>query len=97
MLLVQLFNQQQFDMAMMCFNQSGDTNSALLAKAAHLQKIGDNYFTDNQEIAFRNLKEAAEIFLTVGRAEASARCLVRVGDFQKAGKLLFPNRLIQFC
>jgi hypothetical protein len=91
---VQLFNQQQFDMAMICFDHSGDRNSASLAKAANLQKIGDSCFTDNQEIAFRHLKEAAELFLTVGRAEASARCFIRVGEFQKAGNRSFPNRLI---
>ena len=76
-------------MAMMCFDRSEDKDSALLAKAANLQQIGDRISTDSPEMAAATFKEAAEIFLRVGRANVSARCFVRAGEFQKAGTPFF--------
>jgi hypothetical protein len=92
----QLFNQRQFDMAIICFERAGDEKYAILAKAAQLQQTGERQITVNPSMALTSLREAAKLFLSVGRPEASAKCLIKGGEFKNAGKVVSLHASITF-
>jgi hypothetical protein len=72
-------------MAAMCFERAGDTHWEQMSKAAGLKAIADCMRMSNPEEANSNLREAAEIFVAIGKADSAARCFSDSGEYEKAG------------
>ncbi|GAA0142650.1 hypothetical protein LIER_35613 [Lithospermum erythrorhizon] len=52
------------------------------ARASRLQDI-------KQDEAHKNLRKAAELFVSIGKADLAAECFIDLGDFKKAGRIYF--------
>ncbi|KAF6160731.1 hypothetical protein GIB67_035932 [Kingdonia uniflora] len=84
---IKLFNEGNFEMATMCFERAGDMFKEKWAKAAGLRASADRLRGSNSEMSHIALKEAAEIYETIGKAEIAAKCLIELKEFERAGKL----------
>ena len=69
----------------MCFERAGDTYWERSSKAANLKSMADRMRTSNPEEANSILREAAEIFDAIGKADSAARCFSDLGEYEKAG------------
>ncbi|KAI5075691.1 hypothetical protein GOP47_0009767 [Adiantum capillus-veneris] len=81
----EVLDQQQYDMAILCFERAGDQHNADLAKAASLRQFGEKQLNINRGVAIANLRKASEMFLTLQRPDIAARCCIKCGDYHKAG------------
>ncbi|KAK2383849.1 P-loop containing nucleoside triphosphate hydrolase superfamily protein [Trifolium repens] len=82
-----LYYQNNFEMATMCFERAGDSYWEKKSKAAGLRAIAHRLHDLNPEDANAVLREAAEIFESIGMAESAAQCFSDLGDYERAGKL----------
>ena len=69
----------------MCFERAGDTYWERRSKASGLKAIADRMRISNPEEAKSILREAAEIFDTIGKADSAARCFSDLGEYERAG------------
>lgn len=81
----------------MCFERAGDTYWERRAKATGLKASADRLRSTNSEEANVMLREAAEIFEAIGKADSAARCLFDLGEYEKAGVNLISSVVICFC
>ncbi|XP_043696346.1 uncharacterized protein LOC122646811 isoform X1 [Telopea speciosissima] len=84
---IKLFNEDNFEMATMCFERAGDTYREKWAKAAGLRAAADRMHGSNSEMRRTALLEAAEIYETIGRAESAAKCFCELEEFKRAGMI----------
>ncbi|XP_052204547.1 uncharacterized protein LOC127809633 [Diospyros lotus] len=82
-----LFYENNFKMAKMCFKRAGDTMWERRAKASGLKAAADRIRGSNPEGASTDLRQAAEIFDSIGRAESAAECFCDLGEYKTAGRL----------
>ncbi|KAF3792770.1 TPR and ankyrin repeat-containing protein 1 [Nymphaea thermarum] len=83
----QLFNEGNFVMATMCFERAGDVYGAKMAKAASLEATGDHLLCTNIRTARDMLRQAAEIYQTIGKTEAAANCYMKLQEYRIAGQI----------
>ncbi|KAI3840236.1 hypothetical protein MKW92_032638 [Papaver armeniacum] len=88
---IKLFNEGNFEMAMMCFERAGDPYKEKWAKAAGLRAAANRMGGSNSELARVHLTEAAEIFETIGKFEIAAKCFIQLKEFERAGLLYLKN------
>nr|GEX09051.1 UvrD-like helicase, ATP-binding domain, P-loop containing nucleoside triphosphate hydrolase [Tanacetum cinerariifolium] len=81
------FHENNFVMAMMCFERAGDTMWEKLAKASGLRASADQMRESNYEAFKSYVREAAGIFESVGKLESAASCYCDLGEYEKAGKI----------
>ncbi|KAA8532347.1 hypothetical protein F0562_032398 [Nyssa sinensis] len=84
---IKLFWENNYEMATMCFERAGDTMWEKRAKASGLKAAAGRMHASNPEMAFTVLKEAAEIFDSIGRAESAAECFCDLGEYKRAGRI----------
>ncbi|KAM6567403.1 hypothetical protein CsatA_026531 [Cannabis sativa] len=84
---IKLFHEHNYEMATMCFERAGDTYWEGLSKASGLKATAYRLRISNPDEANSILKEAAEIFEAIGKAESAARCLFDLGEYEKAGRI----------
>ncbi|XP_052204545.1 uncharacterized protein LOC127809631 isoform X2 [Diospyros lotus] len=84
---IKLFYENNFEMATMCFERAGDTMWERRAKASGLKAAADRMRGSNPEWARTDLRQAAEIFDSIGRAESAAECFCDLGEYETAGRL----------
>jgi hypothetical protein len=82
---LQLYYQNNFEMATMCFERAGDSYWEKKSKAAGLRATAHRLHDLNPEDANAVLREAAEIFESIGMAESAAQCFSDLGDYERAG------------
>lgn len=75
-------------MATMCFQRAGDTYWERRSKAAGLKVMADLKRTSNPVKANALLKEAGEIFESLGKADSAAQCFFDSGEYKRAGMIL---------
>lgn len=75
-------------MATMCFERAGDTYWERRSKAAGLKAMANHMCISNPEVANSFLREAAEIFDAIGKADSAARCFTQAREYEKAGMTL---------
>ena len=93
---MQLYWEKKYQVASMCFEKAGDTNWEKRAKAAGLRETADQLRISNPKEACTILREAAEIFDSIGLANSAAECFCDLGDYERAGTLFnYPIR--RFC
>ncbi|KAL3506739.1 hypothetical protein ACH5RR_032121 [Cinchona calisaya] len=84
---VKLYWEKKYQMATMCFEKAGDTNWEKRAKAAGLRATADQLRGSNPKEACTILREAAEIFDSIGRSESAAECFCDLGEYERAGRI----------
>ncbi|KAL3835054.1 hypothetical protein ACJIZ3_009790 [Penstemon smallii] len=84
---IKLFWEKNYEMATMCFEKAGEEVWEKRAKASGLRAASDNLRGSNASEANIMLKEAAEIFNSIGRAESAAECFCDLGDYERAGRI----------
>ncbi|WJX52816.1 hypothetical protein P8452_38886 [Trifolium repens] len=82
-----LYYQNNYEMATMCFERAGDSYWEKKSKAAGLRATAHRLHDLNAEDANAVLREAAEIFESIGMVESAAQCFSDLGDYERAGKL----------
>lgn len=91
----QLFYENNFLMATMCFERSGDTTWEKLAKASRLRESADQMRGINPEAASSYLKDAGEMFESIKKYESAATCYCDLGEYKRAGNIFlhtyFPS------
>ncbi|KAD2804467.1 hypothetical protein E3N88_37844 [Mikania micrantha] len=82
-----LYFENNFVMATMCFERSGDIKWETLAKASGLRASADQMRGTNVEAFKGYVGEAAGMFESIGKFEFAASCYCDLGEFERAGKL----------
>ncbi|XBI58787.1 hypothetical protein VPH35_039966 [Triticum aestivum] len=86
-----LFNEEQFEMATMCFGKAGDAHREKWARAAGLVVTADHAISTNLELGKASLQTASEIYESIGMHERAATCYIKLGDYKRAGMLYMQN------
>ncbi|CAM6125858.1 unnamed protein product [Calypogeia fissa] len=82
---IQMFNDHHYDMAQLSFERAGDLHRANWAKAAGLQQAGERLLGSDAKASAQLFREAATLFLSLGKGESAAKCYLKIGDNKKAG------------
>lgn len=72
-------------MAIMCFEKAGERNWEKRAKAASLREAAYRMRDSNPNVSCTYLREAAEIFESIGRFESAAECFCDLNEYELAG------------
>ncbi|KAL2487580.1 uncharacterized protein Fot_40872 [Forsythia ovata] len=84
---IKLFWEKNYEMAIMCFERAGEPMWEKRAKAAGLRASADHMRGSNPKEAFMMLREAAELFYSVGRTDSAAECFCDLEDYERAGRI----------
>ncbi|GFP95816.1 tpr and ankyrin repeat-containing protein 1, partial [Phtheirospermum japonicum] len=84
---IKLFWEKNYEMATLCFEKAGDETWEKRAKASGLRSSADTLRVSNPEEARVMLREAAEIFDSIGRADSAAECFCDLGEYERAGNI----------
>lgn len=84
----QLYYENNFVMATMCFERAGDIKWEKLAKASGLRASADKMRGTNREAYLGYLREAAAIFESIGKLESAASCYCDLGEYERAGNFM---------
>lgn len=82
-----LYFENNYEMATMCFERAGDVTWEKRAKASGLKAAADRMRDSNPKVACTYLREAAEIFDSIGKADSAALCYCELGEFERAGRI----------
>ncbi|GLJ34036.1 hypothetical protein SUGI_0684510 [Cryptomeria japonica] len=84
---IQMFNEKNYNMAVISFERAGDMKMAKWAKARKLQEDGQRNLETHKEAAKHFLIEAAKIFLSIGKPDSAAYCFILMGEYIEAGRI----------
>ncbi|XP_050375416.1 uncharacterized protein LOC126792936 [Argentina anserina] len=84
---IKLYHEQNYEMATMCFERAGDTYWERRSKASGLKAVAERMQSSNPEEAKSILREAAEIFDAIGKADSAARCFSDLGEYERAARI----------
>jgi hypothetical protein len=82
---LQLYHGHNFEVATMCFERAGDIYWQKRSQASGLRANADRMCGSNPEKANVILREAAEIFEAIGKADSAANCFYDLGEYERAG------------
>jgi hypothetical protein len=77
----------------MCFEKAGDAYKEKWARAAGLLATADRVISTNLEMGQASLQKASEIYESIGMHEKAATCYIKLGDYKRAGVIIFHNFL----
>ncbi|XP_060209393.1 uncharacterized protein LOC132636503 isoform X2 [Lycium barbarum] len=84
---IKLFWEKNYEMAIMCFEKAGEKNWEKRAKAARFRAAAERIRDSNPTEACTYLREAAEIFDSIGRFESAAECFYDLREYERAGHI----------
>nr|XP_023876777.1 uncharacterized protein LOC111989221 [Quercus suber] len=84
---IKLYLEHKFEFAATCFERAGDIYWQRRSKATGLRENADHMCGSNPEKANVMLRQAAEIFETIGKADSAAQCFSDLGEYERAGRL----------
>ena len=82
---LQLYLDHKFEIAITCFERAGDIYWQRRSKAEGLRENADHMRGSNLEKANVMLRQAAEIFETIGKVDSAAQCFSDLGEYERAG------------
>jgi hypothetical protein len=82
---LQLYREHNYEMATLCFERAEDTYWERRSKASGLRATADRMRHSNPKDANVILREAAEIFEAIGKADSAAQCFSDLGEYERAG------------
>lgn len=71
--------------ASLCFERADDRLRRAWARAASLRATACILDGSNPQMARNALQEAAEIYISMDRAEVAAKCFIELKEYQTAG------------
>nr|GMC52182.1 uncharacterized protein LOC109161799 isoform X3 [Ipomoea batatas]GME21249.1 uncharacterized protein LOC109161799 isoform X3 [Ipomoea batatas] len=84
---IKLFWDKQYEMAIMCFERAGESKWEKRAKASRIREAAYRK-RDSKPIEFyTSLRQAAEIFESIGRFESAAECYCDLNEYELAGSI----------
>ncbi|CAI9770919.1 unnamed protein product [Fraxinus pennsylvanica] len=83
---IKLFWEKNYEMAIMCFERAGEPTWEKRAKAAGLRASADHMRGSNPNEARIMLREAAELFYSVGKTDSAAECFFDLEEYERAVK-----------
>nr|XP_043619805.1 TPR and ankyrin repeat-containing protein 1-like [Erigeron canadensis] len=86
-----LFYENNFVMGTMCFERAGDIMWEKLAKASGLRASADQMRGKNPETYLGYLREAAELFESIGKFKSAALCYCDLEEYKRAEKTFLYN------
>nr|GEX50632.1 UvrD-like helicase, ATP-binding domain, P-loop containing nucleoside triphosphate hydrolase [Tanacetum cinerariifolium] len=86
-LFFQLFYENNFVMATLCFERARGAMWEKFAKACGLRASADQIRGTHPESYFSYLREAAGMFESIGKLELAASCYCDLGEYERAGKI----------
>ncbi|KAL7102526.1 hypothetical protein ACP275_08G125400 [Erythranthe tilingii] len=84
---IKLFWEKNYEMATVCFEKAGEEKWEKRAKASGLRASADSLRGSNPKEARVMLREAAEIFDSIDRADSAADCFCDLEEYERAGKI----------
>ncbi|KAG5545647.1 hypothetical protein RHGRI_017957 [Rhododendron griersonianum] len=84
---IKLFYENNYVMAKMCFERAKDRLWEKRASAACCRASADHMRGSNPEGARNALREAADIYDSIGDAESAAQCFYELGEYERAGRI----------
>ncbi|KAK2997131.1 hypothetical protein RJ639_024959, partial [Escallonia herrerae] len=84
---IKLYYENNYEVAMMCFERAGDAYWEKMAKASGLRAAAARTRAPNSDMWCSYLKEAAEIFYSIDVFEASAQCYFEINEYRRAGTI----------
>ncbi|CAI9770914.1 unnamed protein product [Fraxinus pennsylvanica] len=84
---IKLFCEKNYEMAIMCFERAGEPTWEKRAKAAGLRASADHMRGSNPNEARIMLREAAELFYSVGKTDSAAECFFDLEEYERAGRI----------
>ncbi|KAL7163132.1 hypothetical protein ACSBR2_039265 [Camellia fascicularis] len=84
---IKLYHENNYERATMCFERAGDMMWGKRAKASGLKANADHMRGSNPEGACTVLREAAELFDSIGMAKSAAECFCDLGEYESAGRI----------
>ncbi|XP_058220397.1 uncharacterized protein LOC131330732 isoform X2 [Rhododendron vialii] len=84
---IKLFYENNYVMAKMCFERAKDRLWEKRASAACCRASADHMRGSNPEGARNALREAADIYDSIGDAESAAQCFYELGEYKRAGRI----------
>ncbi|XP_031107885.1 uncharacterized protein LOC116012480 [Ipomoea triloba] len=82
---IKFFWDKQYEMAIMCFERAGESKWEKRAKASRIREAAYRK-RDSKPIEFyTSLRQAAEIFESIGRFESAAECYCDLNEYELAG------------
>ncbi|KAK3002992.1 hypothetical protein RJ639_019264 [Escallonia herrerae] len=84
---IKLYYENNYEVAMMCFQRAGDAYWEKMAKASGLRAAADRMRAPNSDTWCSYLKEAAEIFYSIDIFEAAAQCYFEIKEYKRAGTI----------
>ncbi|XP_076908651.1 uncharacterized protein LOC143565609 [Bidens hawaiensis] len=82
-----LYYENNFVMATMCFERAGDIKWETLAKASGLRASADQMQGTNHEAFTGYVRQAAEMFESIGKLAHAASCFCDLEEYETAGKI----------
>ncbi|KAK2992174.1 hypothetical protein RJ640_000810, partial [Escallonia rubra] len=84
---IKLYYENNYEVAMVCFERAGDAYWEKMAKASGLRAAAARTRAPNSDMWCSYLKEAAEIFYSIDVFEASAQCYFEINEYRRAGTI----------
>ncbi|KAL9162447.1 hypothetical protein ABFS82_07G090600 [Erythranthe guttata] len=84
---IKLYWEKNYEMATVCFEKAGEETWEKRAKASGLRASADSMRGSNPKESRVMLREAAEIFDSIDRADTAAECFCDLGDYERAGRI----------
>ncbi|GJV79578.1 UvrD-like helicase, ATP-binding domain, P-loop containing nucleoside triphosphate hydrolase [Tanacetum coccineum] len=82
-----LFYENNFVMATLCFERARDGMWLKLAKACGLRALADQIRGTHPESYFGYLREAVDLFESIGKLDSAASCYCDLKEYERAGKI----------
>nr|GEV91261.1 UvrD-like helicase, ATP-binding domain, P-loop containing nucleoside triphosphate hydrolase [Tanacetum cinerariifolium] len=89
-----LFYETNFVMATMCFERAGDTKWEKLAKASALRASAQKMLGTDSKAAFGYLRDAGDMFESIGKHDSAATCYCDLGNYKRAGTYKGTNLVL---
>ncbi|XP_065635673.1 uncharacterized protein LOC111997665 [Quercus suber] len=80
----QLYFEHKFELAIKCFERAGNYYWERRSKAAGLRENADHMRGSNLGKANVMLRQVAEIFENIGKADSAAQCFSDLGEYERA-------------
>ncbi|KAL8048748.1 hypothetical protein ABFX02_07G087200 [Erythranthe guttata] len=84
---IKLYWEKNYEMATVCFEKAGEETWEKRAKASGLRASADSMRGSNPKESRVMLREAAEIFDSIDRADTAAECFCDLGEYERAGRI----------
>ncbi|KAG7030546.1 TPR and ankyrin repeat-containing protein 1, partial [Cucurbita argyrosperma subsp. argyrosperma] len=84
---LKLYHEGNYKMATMCFEKAEDVYWERRSKASGLRAFAEQIHNAKPVEAKAILREAAEIFEAIGKADTAAQCFFDIGEFERGGAI----------